>query len=145
MARIRPLADDVRREIEDFRERGAALLQLAQDTPPAEIVRRVTERVREMKDQGETLDQGGTIAFGVLLGEQYVRAFGWHWGEVVLDQDGHDCAYCVLSPDDALSIAPLWWVGDVMGRDSTNFMLNFNMVAAGKVPPAEPGQALGFH
>jgi hypothetical protein len=146
MAEITPLPADLVKEIRDLQATAAAALSIDETAKPADIVGRITEYVRGLKESGETLPDDKIIALGVLLGEQYVRAFNWHWGQVVWDFDEDTSGTCVLPSDNSLSINPIWWVNNtVSNAQSTTFMLNFNMVAANKVPPANPNDALGFH
>jgi hypothetical protein len=146
MAEVSEVDAEVLEDIREYQGRAATLLQVSLSAAPSEIVTAINTRVRELKSSGTTLEQDDCIAFGVLLGEQYVRAFEWHWGEVVWDGDEDESWTCVLNGDNSVSINPIWWVNDVLTTDrSTNFLLNFNMVAAGRMPECAPNEAMGFH
>lgn len=146
MAEIRALAVDLQEEIRDFQEQGAAFLAVSQESAPADIVERINSFVRQLKQDEKSLSEDVVISLGVLLGEQYVRRFQWHWGEVIFDGDEENSQTCVLSPNNGVAINPIWWVNNVVstGRP-TNFLLNFNMVADGRLPNAQANEALGFH
>lgn len=147
MAEIRKLDPELIAEIKTLQEKAMGFLGLTPNMNPKEVVETINTYIRELKSaQGCLDDQDTIIGIGVLLGEQYVREFGWHWGEVIWDGDEANSRTCVLSVDNSLSINPIWWVNDVLTTErGTNFLLNFNMVAANKVPVADPDAALGFH
>lgn len=146
MAEVREVDAETFNDIVEYQGRAARLLQVEPSLAPDEIVAAITARVRQLKSDGQTLEQDDCIAFGVLLGEQYIRAFQWHWGEVIWDGDEEEGRTCVLNGDNSVSINPIRWVNDVMTTDrATNFMLNFNMVAAGRMPECAPNEAMGFH
>jgi hypothetical protein len=146
MAEIRPPDADLIAEIDENCTLAAKLLHVERDAVPKTIVAALTERVRDARATETAFDDDWIVPFGTLLGEQYVRGFGWHWGEVVWDGDEANASVCVLSPDNALSIQPIWWLDHVITEHrSVNFLLNYNMVEAGNVPPAAPNEAVGFY
>ncbi|MDR2220849.1 MAG: hypothetical protein LBE24_09800 [Methylobacillus sp.] len=146
MAEAREVDAETMDDIVHYEQKGLEFLGIGADMPPAEIVRVITERVRELKAENRSLDKDDTLALGCLLGRQYIRGFGWHWAEVVWDFNEEDSAIGVLPQDNSLFINPMWWMSDTLEtRTSTNFMLNYNMVAANNIPAAQPDEAVGFH
>ncbi|WP_167078603.1 hypothetical protein [Massilia aquatica] len=148
MPQIRPLPLELASEIKEFQQIGADAIGIDQGAAPAEIVRMIKEKAAHVRAEGQVLDEDATVALGVLLGEQYVREFGWHWAHVNHEDDGDDDNYfvCVLPADNSLSTNPIGWVSSVLSQETpNNILLHFNMVAANRVPPAAPGQALGYH
>ncbi|MFF2528544.1 hypothetical protein ACFVS2_06475 [Brevibacillus sp. NPDC058079] len=139
-AKIGKLDNETLQEIVKFQQHAAKLLQVKLDDQPHDIVKVITEWVRELKSNKQTLENDDCIALGVLLGEQYVRAFSWHWGTV------NDSSAAVLNADNSIAIQPIFWVDEVVtNREGTNFMLNFNMVADGNMPICPPNTAMWFH
>ncbi|MFB6363560.1 hypothetical protein ACFCP7_05775 [Paenibacillus elgii] len=138
-AKIGKLDTETLQDIATHQQDAAKVLQVNLDDQPNDIVKAITEWVRELKTNKETLENDDCIALGVLLGEQYVRAFGWHWGTV-------DDSAAVLNENNSIAIQPIYWVDKEANREGgTNFMLNFNMVAAGKIPVSPPNTAMWFH
>ena len=146
MAMVSALSRNLLDEIALFRSVGEAVLGLCEPATPRDIVARVDAHVREIKMRGDPVHDEAVVGFGVLLGEQYVQSFGWHWASIVRDGAAGDRSTCVLSPDRAFAINPIGWVADVIYTDKDiNFLMNFNMVRAGLLPPAAPDEALGLH
>jgi hypothetical protein len=143
MAEIRALNEDMQSDLREYEADGLALLQLSPEAKPLGIVTRINEHARYLRAEGATLDQDDVLALGILLGWQYVRAHGWHWGQVFWDPD--TSAIGVLNRNNAWFINPMWWMNDVLSAArAPNFLLNFNMVA-GNLPPGQANEAMGFH
>ncbi|VFS84877.1 Uncharacterised protein [Pseudomonas aeruginosa] len=114
---------------------GLALLGVAADETPAQIVAAVTDYVRDAREQGRSLDDEAVFALGALIGAQYVRGLGWHWGDVTWDGDPDSAAVGVLSPDESLFNNPIGWVSQIAESDGgVPFMLSYNMILANQVP-----------
>lgn len=146
MVEIRPIDADTNTEIVRFQSKGAEILQLSQDAAPRDIVASINALAQQLKQDKRSLSKEEVMSLGVLLGEQYVRRFQWHWGEVVRDGNEETARICVLSQDNSIAVNPIWWFNDVVSTDrSANFLLNFNMVAEGRLPKAEVNEAVGFH
>jgi len=146
MPKVTALSRAVLDEITLFRSVGETVLGLGQPATPRDIVARVDAYLRELKLRGDPVHDEALIGFGVLIGEQYVQSFGWHWACIVRDERLDNRSTCVLSPDHAFSIDPIVWVADVIYTDKEiNFLMNFNMVRAGLLPSAAPNEALGIH
>ncbi|MBE9608235.1 hypothetical protein [Chitinilyticum piscinae] len=146
MAETSNLDQDILDDLAHYTHHGLQLIGVDENSPPEQIVRSITEYVRELKTRGDVPQEDDVLGLGILLGQQYVRGFAWRWARVVWDGDADNDAIGVLPQDDSLFINPMWWMNDTVSTDrSTNFMLNYNMVAANKIPPATPGEAMGFH
>ncbi|OES59117.1 hypothetical protein A7R81_17665, partial [Pseudomonas aeruginosa] len=142
MAEINPLSTDLQQQLADLQTQGLALLGVAADETPAQIVAAVTDYVRDAREQGRSLDDAAIFALGALLGAQYVRGLGWHWGDVTWDGDPDSAAVGVLSPDGSLFNNPIGWVSQIVeGDGGVPFMLSYNMILANQVPLFEPGSA----
>lgn len=148
MPDIRPASADLLQEISQFQAITAGRLGINLQDAPVGIVEKIRDQVNEIKDDGVELDEDSLAGLAVVLGEQYVRQFGWHWAEVNFKDDYDDTHYvaCVLISDDSLAIAPVWWISEILdGEKSNGILLNFNLVAANQVPVADPGSALIIH
>jgi hypothetical protein len=144
MADVRELEAEEIEEIEKFAVQSAAFLEIAMDAPPEEIVTAVNTLLRDVEDdKRERPEDDIVMGLGLLLGFQYTRAFDWKWGYVTWEE-GFE-AHSITSPDAAIAITPIQWVNSISNKEATtNVLLNFNMVEAGNVPPAEPGACLLF-
>lgn len=146
MAETSKLDQEVLDDLAHYTQSGHHIIGSDDTAAPEHIVNLITGYVRDLKARGEIPDEEEVLALGILLGAQYVRGFAWHWARVVWDGDEDNDAIGVLPADGSLFINPMWWMNDTLTTDrATNFMLNYNMVAANNVPPAEPGEAVGFH
>lgn len=147
MPDFRDLPEDLAQDVADYSRLGAEFLGLRLDDRPKAIIEAVTAFIRQRKEEGGTLEEEQIIGIGALIGQQYVRRFGWHWAMVNFDEDGDDDNYfaCVLPADNSLSNNPIHWVRQTLKNPhSTNILLNFNMVESG-VRPTVPNQAMGFY
>lgn len=146
MAEINPLSTDLQQQLADLQAQGLALLGVAADETPAQIVAAVTDYVRDARAQGRSLDDEAVFALGALIGAQYVRGLGWHWGDVTWDGDPDSAAVGVLSPDESLFNNPIGWVSQIAESDGgVPFMLSYNMILANQVPLFERGSATGLY
>ena len=135
MAEINPLSTDLQQQLADLQAQGLALLGIAADETPAQIVAAVTDYVRDARAQGRSLDDEAVFALGALIGAQYVRGLGWHWGDVTWDGDPDSAAVGVLSPDESLFNNPIGWVSQIAeSGGGVPFMLSYNMILANQVP-----------
>lgn len=192
--------------IHEHQQQACEQLELDGAAAPLALVTQINQYLNDLKANGAELEGDMVIALGLLVGEQFVRAFDWHWGLVSEAGNEDFTRTCVLPPDDSLSINTIGWVADILGcltepepeddmasaepddadqsdaeliaaelnaadrnhaepdlpdvadtgyldqlaqqgvagRDC-NVLLTFNMVAAGNLPPAAPGQAVVFN
>lgn len=123
---------------------GAKHLALPMDAAPGEIVGAINTWLRAIEDDEQERPEDDTVMqLAVLLAVQYTRAFAWKWARITWDEDF--AAHSVTAPDASIAIAPIQWVNAISKKEATtNVLLNFNMVAAGNVPPAKPGACVLF-
>ncbi|MBK9616649.1 MAG: hypothetical protein IPO35_14510 [Uliginosibacterium sp.] len=136
---------DLAEEIAERSLAGRALLLIAPTATPLQIVADITGYVSKLQADACQLEDDDVFALAALLGDQYVAAFRWQWAKVCAPS-GSEAFYGVLSPGHAIAITPFWWVShSLQGSEPVGFLRNFQRVAAGDIPPAQPGQVLGFH
>ncbi|WP_236174881.1 hypothetical protein [Pseudomonas pseudonitroreducens] len=146
MAVIIPLSAELQQQLEDLQQQALALLRLAPELPPHEVVAVITEYVRDAKAQRRDVDDDAVFALGALLGRQFVLGLGWHWGDVTWDDDPDTAAIGVLNPDDSLFNNPIGWVSQALASEGgVAFMLSYNMIQANQTPVFEPGSATGLY
>ncbi|MBB4864791.1 hypothetical protein HNP46_003663 [Pseudomonas nitritireducens] len=146
MAEIIPLSADLEQQLADLQQQGQELLKLAAELPPHEVVAAITQYVRDAKAQQREVDDDAVFALGALLGRQFVEGLGWHWGDVIWDDDPDTAAIGVLNPDDSLFNNPIGWVSQTLGSEGgVTFMLSYNMIQANETPVFEPGSATGLY
>lgn len=146
MAEITKVPADLAEELSVLTEQGLDLLGPAQGHAPVEVVEAITERVRNFKANGTSLSESEIFALGALLGDQYVKGQGWHWGDVVWDFDETTAAVGVLNPDNSLFINPIGWMAEVLESEGgVGFLLAYNMVSVHQVPVCEPNSATGLY
>lgn len=145
MAQISKLDQDTLEEITRYAALGLQLLELPEQSAPIDVVMRIDTALRQVR-QGDMgmLEEDQIIALGVLLGEQYVRAFQWHWAEVLHKGDEEGITR-VLSPDCAIGNNPIGWISELVSQTRPiNILSNFYSVTAGELPFAKPNDALDF-
>lgn len=99
-----------------------------------------------MRGAGAQPRRQAVFALGALIGAQYVRGLGWHWGDVTWDGDPDSAAVGVLSPDESLFNNPIGWVSQIAeSGGGVPFMLSYNMILANQVPLFERGSATGLY
>lgn len=146
MNEIGELGADVLDEVQLCYRAGLAYIQPDEEWSPLQIVAHLQERIVALKAAGTAVTEENIMGMGVLLGEQYVAAFDWHWGQVVRNGDVAHAGVFVLAADNSLAINPIGWINSVLTTPyEANFLLNFNMVAAQILPPATPNAAVVFH
>ncbi|WP_176469952.1 hypothetical protein [Pseudomonas sp. Irchel 3A5] len=146
MAEITKVPAELAEELKMLTQQGLGLLNLTEDHAPVDVVEAITERVRDCKASGTKLPEGEIFALGALLGNQYVKGQGWHWGDVAWDFDETTAAIGVLNHDNSLFINPIGWVAEVMESEGgVGFLLNYNMVSVHQVPVFEPDSATGLY
>jgi hypothetical protein len=145
MINFTTLEDTLISEIQDFQKSAASSLKIDLNSPPKSIVEQINKWAQFQKQSQIMPDENLIIGVGVLLNEQYVREFGWHWSHLGDEETPDDTYTGVLSPENRYMINGIWWVNDVLqNRNSVNFLLGFNMFDGGNVPHALPNQALGL-
>jgi len=146
MTKICEIEVEIHEDIAGCSASGHELLHIAPGTSPLQIVTEINDYLSKLKADECRLEEDDILALAALLGDQYVAEFGWHWAKVIPHADEAGTLYGVLSPDNAILIAPFWWVNHVLSTAApANLLLNFRLVSSGKLPEAQAGAAVGFH
>ena len=146
MAKIKSVEDKTMSEIIEFEKHGLKMVSLKGNEEPKSIVAKINEFVSDTKEGNQRFSEDEILALGILLGWQYVKGLNWHWGEVIWGLDQASSAIGVLNEDNSLFNNPMAWMNNVLITEKVpNFMLNYNMVAAGNVPKGQPNEAMSFH
>lgn len=115
MVEVKSPAPELLELIHEHQQQACEHLELDGATAPLTLVTRINQYLNDLKANGAELEGDMVIALGLLVGEQFVRAFDWHWGLVCMDGNEDYIRTCVLPPDDSLSINPIGWVADILG------------------------------
>lgn len=140
----RPLGADVRREIDELASVARELLGLgATGGTPKEIVSAIDQALTTsgwLARTGLDADEAA-IALGSLWGVQLTRAFRWEWvGLHEPDSEEDDAHVGVVSPDRGFVVFPTYFLRALLEPESeVTALLTFNMIAAGRLPPADAG------
>jgi hypothetical protein len=142
----RPLTEEERGEVEHHR--GSALGWFgdrAASASPDQVQQWIYETVNALraKPPAETHEAGMTmtaISLGCLWGQAVCDLLGWVWAAVRLEPGSE--FYGVVSPSRSHVVFPLHYLQELLGdpeRDQTSLLL-YNMLKAGSLPPASPGE-----
>lgn len=146
MLEVHEIEIHIAEEIAECSATARELLHVEPGATPLEIVSEINAYIGKLKADRCQLEHDDIVALAALLGDQYVAGFAWHWAKVMPRGDDAGAMYGVLTANNAILITPFWWVNHVMSSSHpSNFLHNFKLVAAGKLPKARPGQAVGFH
>ena len=145
MPQVNPLSSDVVGEISAVIPSGYQRLEVTRGAEPAEVISAVEAVLLQHRRGQDELDRSDLIALGVVLGDVYVQSLGWEWVE--LGYPDGATAFAVLDPTHAVGNQPMNWVYDIAGSSNREIalLLGYNLVAAGSLPPAEPGDAIMLH
>ena len=95
------------------------------------------EETRRRKNLDEDLRVERAIELGYLVGHVFWVGQSWEWCIVSAPQE--EDAICICNPNRALAIEPIEWVYRLLAEDAPlNCLLTYNMIAAGRLPPARP-------
>jgi hypothetical protein len=115
--------------------RGALLLGPALENSPHTIVAAIDHYLSQ-SDEDTSAEEISALA--ALLGEQYVRQFGWH--RVRLRYPDGEILEAVVDQDTTIGTTPTSWLNRLADDpDSVNILLSFNMLAAGKAHNGNAG------
>jgi hypothetical protein len=105
---------------------------------------RLYEAINTFRSQPAEAREAGVseaaLCFGCLWGETLCNETGWEWATVTLRPDEE--FYGVVSPSRSHVVFPLHYLRDLLSdpeRDQTSLLL-YNMLKAGDLPPAGPGE-----
>ena len=104
----------------------------------------IYETVNALRSEAsEAAEDGRTqtaLNLGCLWGQAVCDQLGWEWAAVTLEPGSE--FYGVVSPSRSHIIFPLHYMEELLSdpdRDQTSLPL-YNMLKAGSLPPAEPGE-----
>lgn len=139
MPEERDLKQDELEEVAAAMLSGAHALGISAGDAPKAVVTAINTLLGDHLDGTSTRPSDDMIIdLAVLLATQYSRAFKWSWAMVTWE-NGYE-AYSMVSPDKSLAFTPIPWVKEIVdGEKAPNVLLHFNMIEAGKLPPASPG------
>jgi len=144
MTVIHAMPEGAAAELGPMAARGATLCAVDPASAPVDVVRALNAWALERRSAGETPEGDQVIAVGALLGEQFVRAFGWRWAELV-DEDGRT-AFALFNPDETAAIEPINWAyWTLVDQDEVTFALTFAMIAADEYPRGPAGDPITLH
>jgi hypothetical protein len=95
------------------------------------------DATRGRKNLDEDLRVERAIELGYLVGHVFCESQSWEWCIVSAAQE--DDSICICNPNRALAIEPIEWVYRLLVEDvPLNCLLTYNMIDAGRLPPARP-------
>jgi hypothetical protein len=146
----RPPTREEQRDLEQLVHDGieclGTVVDLPDDLDDSAAVVRAIRRCVDKVHEGAALPaayrdpEEAAYALGSLWGDEVRRACGWEW--VHLQTESGFEGWAVASPDRAYTCLPHHFVfGKLTDSESDNTIaLLFNMIDAGSLPPASPGQ-----
>jgi hypothetical protein len=100
-------------------------------------IEKVIDATRRRKNLDEDLRVERAIELGYLVGHVFCESQSWEWCIVSAAQE--DDSICICNPNRALAIEPIEWVYRLLVEDvPLNCLLTYNMIDAGRLPPARP-------
>jgi len=137
MVQIEAIDNELVVELERLSKKALEILSIDENSDPKDVINKIQDFVRAGKYgllSADNYDKNSEIieALGVLLGFQYVKGLNWHWKGVIWEYGGTETVG-ILSADNAVFNNPIGWVAKVLNpNDTVNFMLHYNMMAAGQ-------------
>lgn len=144
MAEITQPGPELMAQIARYQADACEHLELDPAQAPLVLVTAIHDYLAGLKENGGELEPDLTMALGLLLGEQFVRAFGWHWRQAAYGSAAVQT--CIVAPGNLVAADAPGWVGDILlSERECNILAAFERVAAGILPRAEAGRAGVFH
>jgi hypothetical protein len=117
-------------------------LQLPPDANPETVLQRITEEMQKLRPVLSTISADERIdtllGLSAIYGDLLRSACGWSWAEV---REGRSKRWiAALAPSGTHALALLPYVQKQIQSETPTVTLLFNMIAAGQLPPAEPGR-----
>ena len=129
----------------EIAEVGAAWrqrLQLASDASAQTILQRITDEMQKLRPVFWTISAeeriDASLGLSAIYGELLHSACGWSWAELRRSRSQRWIAVMSASGNHALTLVP--YIQQQMQSEAPTPELLFNMIVAGNLPPAEPGQ-----
>ncbi len=117
-------------------------VQLPSDASPEMTLQRLTEELRRLRPMFGTIgaEERIDVSLGLsaIYGELLRSACGWSWAE--LHQSRSKRWIAMLAPLGTHALALLPYMQQQIQSEAPTLTLLFNMIVAGQLPPAEPGQ-----
>jgi hypothetical protein len=137
-----PLPADEQIEISEIHAEWRQRLQLPSDANPATVLARLAEEMQKLRPVFLTISAeeraDASLGLSAIFGELLCSACGWSWVELRESRSKRWIA--VLSPTRNHALALVPYVQQQIQSAAPNVTLLFNMIVAGNLPPAEPGQ-----
>ncbi len=142
----RPLTDEERDEFENHLAIARGWFGHGADSAsPEQLQRWLHETVNALRSKppAERHEDGmrvTAITLGCVWGQAVCDRLGWGWAAVSLEPGSE--FYGVVSPSRSHVVFPLHYLQELLGdpdRDQTSLLL-YNMLMAGSLPPANPGE-----
>jgi hypothetical protein len=137
-----PLPADEQIELAEIGAEWRQRLQLAADASPQTILQRIIEEMQRLRpvfwtiSAEERLD--ASLGLSAIYGELLRSACGWTWAELRQSRSKRWIAMLAPSGTHALALVP--YVQQQIQSEAPTVTLLFNMIVAGQLAPAEPGQ-----
>jgi hypothetical protein len=141
----RPLTEAERGEVENCIAGALGWFGAGADSAsPDQMQQWLYETVNALRSKPpETSEDGRTmtaLCLGCLWGQTVCDRLGWEWAAVSLEPGAE--FYGVVSPSRSHVVFPLHYMQELLSdpdRDQTSLLL-YNMLKAGSLPPAGPGE-----
>lgn len=142
----RPLTDEERGEVEDCLGRALGWFGGSADTAsPDQLQQWIYETINALRSKppAERLEgdmRMTSLNLGCLWGQAVCDRLGWEWVAVSLEPESE--FYGVVTPSRSHAIFPLHYMQELLSdpkREQTSLLL-YNMLKAGSLPPAQPGE-----
>lgn len=136
------LPADEQIEIAEVSAKWRQRLQLAPDANPQTILQRITEEMQKLRPAFWTISAeeriDASLGLSAIYGELLHSACGWSWAELRASRSKRWIAVLAPTGNHALALVP--YVQQQIQSEAPTVALLFNMIAAGDLPAAEPGQ-----
>jgi hypothetical protein len=140
----RPLTDAEQGEVKKYMNDACRRIGGTWPAFPDDWQQRLYEAINAFRAQPAEVREArlseAALCFGCLWGEALWNETDWEWAAVSLEPDKE--LYGVVSPARSHVVFPLHYLRDLLSdpeRDQTSLLL-YNMLKAGDLPPAEPGE-----
>lgn len=142
----RPLPADERIEIAEVGAQWRQRLHLSGEMSPEAVLQRIAEEMQKLRPAFWTMSAeerlDASLGLSAIYGELLRSACGWSWAELRESRSKRWIAMLAPSGTHALVLVP--YMQQHIQAEAPTVTLLFNMIAAGQLPPAEPGQLVSI-
>ena len=138
----RPLNEEEGAEMKQGIAAGLQRVNLSTSSPPDLVQQAIKPVIDQLRTQfaNQSEDDGGDAiwALASLWGDAVTRATDWEW---ILLLDGDEEIHAIAPPARSHVIYPFHYIHSLLSdpdADQTSLLL-YNMLKAGNLPPAKPG------